>query len=72
LAWTFRRFYTDPDYFLEYFLRYKIFKFKAFPDDTPLTPENSGLLRVTHEAGILGQKVLFLPARNRNSPRNRS
>jgi uroporphyrinogen-III decarboxylase len=61
LGMDIQRFYTDPDYFLEYFLRYKIFKFKAFPDDTPLTPEIPVCFGVTHEAGILGQKVLFLP-----------
>jgi uroporphyrinogen-III decarboxylase len=61
LGMDIRRFYTDPDYFLEYFLRYKIFKFKAFPDDTPLTPDIPVCFGVTHEAGILGQRVLFLP-----------
>jgi hypothetical protein len=55
------RFYTDPAYFLEYFLRYKILKFKRFPDDTPLTPDIPVCFGVTHEAGILGQKTLFLP-----------
>jgi uroporphyrinogen-III decarboxylase len=61
LGMDIRRFYIDPDYFLEFFLRYKIFKFKAFPDDTPLTLEIPVCFGVTHEAGILGQKVHFLP-----------
>jgi uroporphyrinogen-III decarboxylase len=61
LGMDIRRFYTDPDYFLEYFLRYKILKFRRFSDDTPLTPEIPVCFGVTHEAGILGQKVLFLP-----------
>jgi uroporphyrinogen-III decarboxylase len=55
------RFYTDPAYFLEYFLRYKILKFKRFSDDTPLTRDIPVCFGVTHEAGMLGQKVLFLP-----------
>jgi uroporphyrinogen-III decarboxylase len=55
------RFYTDPAYFLEYFLRYKILKFRRFRDDTPLTRDIPVCFGVTHEAGILGQKVLFLP-----------
>ena len=60
LGMDIRRFYTDPDYFLEYFLRYKILKFERFPDDTPLTPDIPVCFGVTHEAGMLGQKVLFL------------
>jgi Uroporphyrinogen decarboxylase (URO-D) len=55
------RFYTDPDYFLEFFLRYKILKFKRLFDDTPLTRDIPVCFGVTHEAGILGQKILFLP-----------
>ncbi len=61
LGMDIRRFYTDPDYFLEYFLRYKILKFTRFPDDTPLTPDIPVCFGVTHEAGMLGQKVLFMP-----------
>jgi uroporphyrinogen-III decarboxylase len=60
LGMDIRRFYTDPEYFLEYFLRYKILKFRRLPDDTPLTPEIPVCFGVTHEAGILGQKVLFM------------
>src|SRR5512138_1289554 len=37
LGMDIRRFYTDPDYFLEFFLTYKMLKFRRFPDDTPLT-----------------------------------
>ncbi len=55
------RFYTEPDYFFEYFLKYKIFKFLRLADDTPLTPEIPVCFGVTHEPGMLGQKVLFLP-----------
>jgi uroporphyrinogen-III decarboxylase len=61
LGMDIRRFYTDPDYFLEYFLKYKLLKFRRFADDTPLTPEIPVCFGVTHEAGILGQKVHFLP-----------
>jgi len=61
LGMDIQRFYTDPDYFLEYFLRYKILKFERLRDDTPLTKDIPVCFGVTHEAGILGQKVLFLP-----------
>ena len=61
LGMDIRRFYTDPDYFLEFFLKYKMLKFRRFHDDTPLTREIPVCFGVTHEAGILGQKVLFMP-----------
>jgi hypothetical protein len=54
-----RRFFTDPDYYLEYYLKTKIRKFREFPDDTPLTMEIPVVLGVTHEAGILGQSVIL-------------
>ncbi len=54
------RFYTDPEYFLEFYLRFKILKFKRFRDDTPLTRQIPVCFGVTHEAGMLGQKVFFL------------
>lgn len=60
LGMNIRRFYTDPDYFLEFFLRYKILKFRRFADDTPLTRQIPVCFGVTHEAGILGQKTAFL------------
>ncbi len=55
-----RRYYTDPEYFLEYYLKFKILKFKRLADDTPLTCQIPVCFGVTHEAGILGQKILFL------------
>ena len=61
LGMDLRRFYTEPDYFLEYFLRYKILKFRRFADDTPLTREIPVCFGVTHEAGILGQQIVYLP-----------
>lgn len=61
LGMDLRRFYTEPDYFLEFFLKYKILKFRRFADDTPLTREIPVCFGVTHEAGILGQAVLHLP-----------
>ena len=54
------RFYTDPEYFLEFYLRFKILKFKRLRDDTPLTRQIPVCFGVTHEAGMLGQKVFFL------------
>ncbi len=53
------KYYTDPDYFLEYYLRIRLAKFKEFPDDTPLTRDIPVSFGVTHEAGILGQKVFL-------------
>jgi len=61
LGMDLRRFYTEPDYFLEFFLKYKILKFRRFADDTPLTREIPVCFGVTHEAGILGQAVQHLP-----------
>jgi uroporphyrinogen-III decarboxylase len=60
LGMDIRRFYTDPDYSLEYFLTYKMLKFRRFRDDTPLTRDIPVCFGVTHEAGMLGQKVLFM------------
>jgi hypothetical protein len=61
LGMDLRRFYTEPEYFLEFFLKYKILKFRRFADDTPLTREIPVCFGVTHEAGMLGQKVIYLP-----------
>jgi uroporphyrinogen-III decarboxylase len=60
LGMDIRRFYTEPDYYLEFFLRYKMLKFRRFRDDTPLTRDIPVCFGVTHEAGMLGQEVLFL------------
>lgn len=54
-----KRFYTEPDYYLEYYLKIKIEKFLRFTDDTPLTMDIPVVLGVTHEAGMLGQKVIL-------------
>jgi Uroporphyrinogen decarboxylase (URO-D) len=61
LGMDIRRFYTEADYFLEFFLRYKILKFRQFADDTPLTREIPVCFGVTHEAGMLGQAIHYLP-----------
>jgi hypothetical protein len=53
------RYYTEPDTYLEYWLKMKIEKFKRFPDDTPLTLDIPLVFGVTHEAGILGQEIFF-------------
>jgi uroporphyrinogen-III decarboxylase len=60
LGMDIRRYYTDPEYFLEYYLKFKILKFKRLADDTPLTRQIPVCFGVTHEAGILGQKIYFL------------
>lgn len=54
-----KRFYTEPDYYLEYYLKIKIKKFNVFHDDTPLTMDIPVVLGVTHEAGILGQEIIL-------------
>jgi len=51
------KYHTDPEYFLEYHLKIRLKKFKEFPDDTPLTRDIPVCFGVTHEAGMLGQKV---------------
>ena len=53
------KYYTDPKYFLEYYLKTKIKKFNEFPDDTLLTMNISVAFGVTHEAGMLGQEVFL-------------
>ena len=53
------RYYTEPEYYLEYCLRIKLKKFKEFRDDTPLTLDIPVAFGVTHEAGMLGQKVFL-------------
>ena len=55
------RFYTEPDYYLEYFLRYKALKFRRLADDTPLTRDIPMCFGVTNEAAMLGQGVRLLP-----------
>ena len=54
-----KRFFTEPDYYLEYYLRIKMKKFLEFPDDTPLTMEVPLVFGVTHEAGMLGQEIVL-------------
>ncbi|MFS8085657.1 MAG: uroporphyrinogen decarboxylase family protein [Acidobacteriota bacterium] len=66
LGMDIRRFYTDPDYFLEYYLKFKILKFRRFADDTPLTRQIPVCFGVTHEAGMLGQKIHFLEGQEPN------
>ena len=53
------RFYTDPEYYLEHYLRIRLRKYAAFPDDTPLTRDIPVCFGVTHEAGILGQPAIL-------------
>ena len=53
------RFYTDPEYYLEYYLKVRLRKYSEFPDDTPLTRDIPVCFGVTHEAGILGQRAIM-------------
>ena len=53
------RFYSDPDYYLEYYLKIRLRKYSEFPDDTPLTRDIPVCFGVTHEAGILGQRAIL-------------
>jgi uroporphyrinogen-III decarboxylase len=52
-----KRYFTDPEYYLEYYLKMRIKKFQDLPDDTPLTLDIPLVFGVTHETGLLGQKV---------------
>jgi uroporphyrinogen-III decarboxylase len=54
-----KKYYTDPVYFIENFLKIRIRKFKELSDDTPLTRDIPVSFGVTHEAGILGQEYHF-------------
>lgn len=54
-----KRYFTEPDYYLEYYLKMRLQKFRELPDDTPLTLDIPLVFGVTHEAGVLGQKVFF-------------
>ncbi len=54
-----KRFFNEPDYYLEYYLKTKIKKFQMFADDTPLTMDIPVVLGVTHEAGMLGQEIIL-------------
>ena len=54
-----KKYYTDPAYFLEKFLKIRIRKYKELPDDTPLTRDIPVSFGVTHEAGMLGQEYHF-------------
>jgi uroporphyrinogen-III decarboxylase len=53
------KYYTDPVYFLEYYLKIRLKKYKEFPDDTPLTRDIPVSFGVTHEAGMLGQEIFL-------------
>ena len=57
LGLDFKRYFVDPDYYLEYYLRMRLAKFKLFPDDTPLTRDIPVCFGVTHEAGLMGQEI---------------
>ena len=54
-----KKYFTDPDCYLEFYLKMRIEKFKRLPDDTPLTMDIPLVFGVTHEAGMLGQKIFF-------------
>lgn len=53
------KYFTDPECYINYYLRMRIEKFKRFPDDTPLTLDIPLVFGVTHEAGMLGQEIFF-------------
>jgi len=55
------RFYSEPDYYLEYFLRYKVLKFRRLAT-TRADPRHSMWLRRHNEAAMLGQGVACSPA----------
>ena len=53
------KYFTDPECYLEFYLKMRIEKFKRLPDDTPLTLDIPLVFGVTHEAGMLGQEIFF-------------
>ncbi len=62
LGFRLDKYYQEPEYYLEYYLRMKLKKFTEFPDDTPLDRNIPLSFGVIFEAGILGQTYHFLPA----------
>lgn len=61
LGFRLDRYYRDPEYYLEHYLRMKIEKFTEFPDDTPIDRNIPIGFGVVFEAGILGQKYYLSP-----------
>jgi len=61
LGFTFDRYYTEPEYFLEYYLQIKIKKFLEIPDDTPIDMNIPIWFGVAFEAALLGQGVNLSP-----------
>ena len=59
LGLKFDLYYTNPEYFLETYLKIKLRKFKELPDDTPIDRTIPLHYGVTFEAGLLGQEVFF-------------
>jgi uroporphyrinogen-III decarboxylase len=53
------RYYKEPEYYLEYYLKMKIKKFQEFPDDTPIDLNIPIYFGVIFEAALLGQKIYF-------------
>ncbi|MCP4395813.1 MAG: hypothetical protein GY801_00675 [bacterium] len=60
LGFRLDKYYQDPEYYLEYYLRMKLKKFTEFPDDTPLDRNIPLSFGVIFEAGTLGQSYHFL------------
>lgn len=61
LGFTLDRYFKEPEYFLEHYLRMKIKKYQEIPDDTPIDMNIPIWFGVAFEAGLLGQKVYFPP-----------
>jgi len=59
LGFTLDRYYKEPEYYLEYYLKMKIKKFQEFPDDTPIDFNIPIYFGIVFEPALLGQKVYF-------------
>ena len=59
LGFTLDRYYKEPEYYLEYYLKMKIKKFQEFPDDTPIDLNIPVYFGIVFESALLGQKIYF-------------
>jgi uroporphyrinogen-III decarboxylase len=59
LGFSLDRYFKDPEYFLENYLKMKIKKYQEIPDDTPIDLNIPIWFGVAYEAALLGQEVFF-------------
>lgn len=59
LGFDIQRYYTDPLYYLRWTLEINLYRFKHFPDDTPLTRSVPIFLSVAMEPNFFGVPILY-------------